>query len=57
MNWILDRLSENSTWRGIVLILTATGIFVNNPNLPEAISAFGFATVGLINVIRKGSAK
>ena len=26
MNWIIERLKEPSTWRGIIMILGATGI-------------------------------
>lgn len=54
MNWILDRLSENSTWRGLILIATASGIAINPP-LAAAITAAGLGMVGLINVIRKGN--
>lgn len=52
MNWILGRLSETSTWRGLILILTAAGITMS-PELVNAITAAGLALVGLINVIRK----
>jgi hypothetical protein len=54
MNFILERLTENSTWRGIVLLLTAVGVQVD-PTQTNAIVAAGLALVGLINVFRKGS--
>ena len=52
MNWILDRLSENSTWRGLITLATATGVFTISPNLAEAIIAAGLGIVGLVNIIR-----
>ncbi len=50
--WIIARLSENSTWRGIILIATALGATLN-PDQQAAIVAAGLALVGLINVLRK----
>jgi hypothetical protein len=52
VNWLLDRLKEESTWRGIVLLATALGVKLE-PDKSEAIIAAGLAIVGLINVIRK----
>jgi hypothetical protein len=51
-DWILYRLGENSTWRGIVLLLTSLGITID-PEQFKAIISVGLAIVGLINVIRK----
>jgi hypothetical protein len=53
VNIILERLSENSTWRGLILIATAVGVKVD-PSLQESIIVAGLGLVGLINVIRKG---
>jgi hypothetical protein len=53
VNILLERLSENSTWRGIVLIATAVGVKLE-PELQESIIVAGLGIVGLINVIRKG---
>jgi hypothetical protein len=50
---ILDRLSENSTWRGLILLATAAGVHLE-PELQNQIVAAGLGIVGLINVIRKG---
>lgn len=50
---ILERLSENSTWRGILLIATAVGVKLE-PELQNAILTAGLGLIGLINVIRKG---
>ena len=50
---ILDKLSENSTWRGLILLATAAGVNME-PELQNQIVAAGLGLVGLINVIRKG---
>lgn len=52
METILKRLSEQSTWRGIILLLTAFGIQME-PELQGHIMAGGLSLVGLINVFRK----
>lgn len=54
IDWLLERLSENSTWRGIILTLTGLGIAID-PDRIAAITAAGLAIVGLINVFRHGS--
>ena len=51
--YILDRLSENSTWRGVILICTAVGLKLE-PEHQEAIVAAGLSLVGVINIFRKG---
>jgi len=50
---IIDRLSENSTWRGLILLATAAGVHME-PELQNQIVAAGLGLVGLINVLRKG---
>jgi hypothetical protein len=50
---VLNQLAQNSTWRGILLILTSAGIVIE-PQMQEAILAAGLSAIGLINVIRKG---
>jgi hypothetical protein len=55
MNWLLNRLKEESSWRGIVLLVTALGVKLD-PERGEAIIALGLAVVGLINVLRKEQA-
>lgn len=52
VNWLLDRLSENSTWRGIILTLTSAGIVID-PDQANKIIAIGLLAIGVINVIRK----
>jgi hypothetical protein len=53
LNIVLQRLSENSTWRGIILVATALGVKLD-PELQNQILVAGLGLVGLINVIRKG---
>lgn len=52
MSYLLERLSENSTWRGLVMLATALGVQLD-PAQSNAIIALGLAVVGLINVLRK----
>lgn len=56
MQWIFDRLNEQSTWKGIFGILTAAGIVIK-PELAAAIMAAGMAAIGLLNVIRNEAPK
>lgn len=51
--YALDRLSENSTWRGLILVATALGVRME-PDLQNQIVAAGLGLVGVINVLRKG---
>ena len=53
LNTLLEKFSENSTWRGIILIATAVGVKIE-PELQESIIVAGLGLVGLINVVRKG---
>ena len=52
MKYLLDRLSEPSTWRGAVSFATALGVKLR-PDLMEAIISSGLAVMGLINMLRK----
>ena len=53
VNIVLERLSENSTWRGLILVATALGLKLE-PEMQTAILSAGLGVIGLINVIRKG---
>jgi hypothetical protein len=46
-DYILDRAKEPSTWRGLVLILTAIGVPMA-PAMADAVVAAGLAVAGLI---------
>lgn len=54
LDTILERLSENSTWRGLILLAMAVGLKLD-PDQQAAILAAGLSLVGLINVLRRGS--
>jgi hypothetical protein len=52
MNWLIARLHESSTWRGIILLLTVCGMKLE-PDQQEAIIAAGLAIVGLLGVFTR----
>jgi hypothetical protein len=52
IEYLLERLTENSTWRGIILLLTAIGINFT-ADQTAVIASAGLSLVGAINVIRK----
>lgn len=52
LSWIIDRLGENSTWRGMIAIATAAGVKLDEQHAASIIAA-GLALIGLINVFRK----
>jgi len=54
LNIILERLSENSTWRGIIMLATVLGMKLD-PELQTQILGAGLSLVGIINIIRKGN--
>ena len=49
MNWVLARLREPSTWRGIVWLATVAGLSLR-PDQAEAIVTVGMALAGLLGV-------
>jgi hypothetical protein len=52
LDYILARLAESSTWRGLVFVASAAGI-VLDPDKFNAIAAAGMAVAGAINIFRK----
>ena len=48
--YVLERLKEASTWRGIILLLTAVGVPVA-PALADSIISAGLAIAGLIGAV------
>lgn len=48
--YLLERLREPSTWRGLILIAAAAGVPVA-PELAEAIVAAGMGLAGLVGVL------
>ncbi len=51
MNYLLERLKEPSTWRGLLALATALGVKLH-PEMQEAILSTGLALIGMINVFR-----
>jgi hypothetical protein len=49
MNWVLRRLREPSTWRGLVWLATVAGLSLR-PDQAEAIVTAGMALAGLLGV-------
>lgn len=56
MAYLLDRLKEASTWRGIALLLTAFGVQVA-PDVQEAVISAGIAVAGAVGVLFPDSTK
>ena len=52
VEYLLNRLKEPSTWRGIVSFAMAVGITIE-PNMAEQIIAAGVTVVGLILTFKK----
>jgi len=52
VDYVLNRLKEPSTWRGIVTVLTLLGINID-PEQAIAIGSVGASVVGLINMFKK----
>ena len=50
MAYLLARLKEASTWRGIALLLTAFGVQVA-PEVQEAVISVGIAVAGAVGVL------
>ena len=52
MKYILDRLKEPSSWRGLVMIATSFGVSIN-PELLTSIIAAGTGLAGVIGFFFK----
>ena len=52
IKYITERLSEPSTWRGLISLATGLGVKLR-PDMAEAIISAGLALMGVINVGRK----
>ena len=50
--YILNRLTERSTWLGVIALATACGATIEAP-IAEQIIAAGMAVAGLIGVVTK----
>lgn len=53
MNWIIERLKEPSTWRGIILILTGgTSAAVDPGMIAETVTA-GLTLAGIVGTVTR----
>ena len=48
--YLIDRMKEASTWRGIILVLTAVGVPIA-PELQTTIVSAGLGLAGLLGAI------
>lgn len=55
-DFLLARLHEASTWRGLVALLTAVGV-VLTPEQTEAVVAAGLAVIGALGLFLPDSQK
>lgn len=53
MNWFTQRLSETSTWAGLLTLVSGIGHVTISGDMAQAITAVGVAIGGLIAVITK----
>lgn len=53
LEWIVERLSERSTWIGIIGVVGSLGVAVS-PEQADAIATAGIAVVGAILAFTKG---
>lgn len=51
---LLNYLSQNSTWRGLILVAASFGI-VFEPELQNHIIGAALGIIGIINILRNGS--
>lgn len=52
-DWLLDRLKEKSTWRGLVIIAGVFG-FAVDPAQVEIVGSGVAAAIGLIETVTQG---
>lgn len=48
--YFLERAKEASTWRGVIMLLTAVGVPIA-PEMANAIVSVGLALAGLVGVV------
>lgn len=50
VTYLLQRMKEPSTWRGLILVATSAGVFVSSA-LAEDIIAVGVGVAGILGVV------
>jgi hypothetical protein len=53
LKYVLDRIKEPSTWRGLTWLLTAAGV-VLSPDQAAAVTALGMAIAGALGAFLPG---
>jgi hypothetical protein len=53
MSYVIDRLKEPSTWRGLIMLATAFGVNIS-PDLSNVIISVGVGGAGLVGVVTRG---
>ena len=48
--YVVNRAKEASTWRGVVMLLTALGLNIS-PEIADAIIGVGIAVAGLVGIL------
>ena len=48
--YVINRAKEASTWRGIIMLLTAVGLKIT-PEMADAIISVGIAVAGLVGML------
>lgn len=48
--YVVNRAKEASTWRGVVMLLTAVGLKIT-PEMADAIISVGIAVAGLVGIL------
>lgn len=53
MTWVLDRLGEESTYRGLIQVAGSLGLVSVDPTLANAIIGACLGLVGIINFVKR----
>lgn len=48
--YVVNRAKEASTWRGVIMLLTAVGMKIT-PEMADAIISVGIAVAGLVGML------
>ena len=48
--YVINRAKEASTWRGVIMLLTAVGLKIT-PEMADAIISVGIAVAGLVGML------
>ncbi|BBV75129.1 hypothetical protein STW0522RAO56_11830 [Raoultella planticola] len=57
MNYLINRLKEASTWRGIILVVAGVFGYQISPGIHETVIAGGVALAGVVGAVMPDSVK